>query len=284
MLAVLLCLLAPATAAAAGPTVVAHRGGPLQRGAPVAPENSLPAFARAAARGWVLEFDVSLTKDGVPVVVHDDTLDRTTDCTGLVKDRTAAELRRDCRIDVLGIAPATAPIPVEERPFVPTLAEVLDLAAARGATISPEIKNIPPTSQSELTGPDDFDPDPRGFATTVSRALAAGPVAPERMIVQSFWPVNLEVARSILPGAELSFLTLAQMNDPGPEFAALRDFDWISPGYDSGLNPTYVQRAHLYGRRVTVYTPDTPAAIAGAAAAGVDAIISNDPDLVADLT
>lgn len=281
----LLLVLAPAASAAASPAVVAHRGGPLQEGAAVAPENSLPAFERAAAHGWVLEFDVSLTSDGVPVVIHDDTLDRTTDCTGLVKARTAAELRRDCRIDVLGIGAAAVPIAdPEDRPFVPTLAEVLALAQRRGATISPEIKNIPPTTPGELTGPDDFDPNPAGFATTVSRALADSGFPQERMIVQSFWPPNLEVARTILPRAQLSFLTLAQMNDPGPEVALARGFGWISPGYDNGLNPTYVERAHLYGEQVTVYTPDSPEDIASAAAAGVDAIISNDPDRVERLT
>jgi glycerophosphoryl diester phosphodiesterase len=277
--ALLLLLVLPATASAS-PTIVAHRGGSLKDGKAITPENSLPAFARAAAHGWVLEFDVSLTSDGVPVVIHDDTLDRTTDCTGLVKARTAAQLRSECRIDVLGIGGARVPIEdPEERPVVPTLAEVLDFAAKRGATISPEIKNIPPTSQQELTGPDDFDPDPRGFATTVSQALADSGFPQERMIVQSFWPPNLEVAATILPDAQLSYLTLEQMNDPGPELALLRGYDWISPGFTGTLNPTYVERAHLYGEKVTVYTPDSAEELAAAKAAGVDAVITDDPDL-----
>jgi glycerophosphoryl diester phosphodiesterase len=272
----LLCLLLPATASAS-PAIVAHRGGALAEGVPVTPENTLPAFERAAKRGWVLEFDVSLTADNVPVVIHDDTLDRVSNCTGLVKDHTAAQLRADCWVDVIGAAGTTAPNP--ERTPIPTLYEVLDLAAQYGSTVSPEIKNIPPTTQQELTGADDFDPDPRGFARTVSVALAASGFPQERMIVQSFWPPNFEVAAQVLPDAQLSFLTLEQLNDPGPEVALLRGYDWISPGFTTGLNPTYVERAHAYGRKITVYTPDSAEELAAAKAAGVDAIITDDPDL-----
>lgn len=276
-LLVLACLLVPAVPAAADPLVVAHRGGSLDEGVPVLPENSLPALQRAANRGWVLEFDVSLTKDGVPVVIHDDTLDRTSNCTGLVKDRTAADLRANCWIDILGTTGATAPNP--DRTPIPTLAEVLDMAKRRNAIVSPEIKNIPPTTQEELIGADDFDPDPLGFATTVSEALADSGYPQERMIVQSFWPPNLEVARQHLPRAQLSFLTIKAMNDGNPEYAAASRFDWSSPEFGTGLNPTYVERAHLYGLKVTVFTPNTGADIAAAARAGVDAIITDDPVL-----
>lgn len=277
-----LLLLVPAAAAAAAPTVVAHRGGALAHGVPVRPENSLSALEHAAIKGWVLEFDVSLTRDGVPVVVHDDTLDRTTDCSGLVKHRTAAELRAGCRIDTLGTGdgrPTLVEAPEDRHEPVPTLAEVLDMALRRGATISPEIKNIPPTTQAELTGPDDFDPNPLGFATTVSQALAAHDLPPERMIVQSFWPANLEVARTHLPAAQLSLLTVKAMNDGNPEYSAASRFDWSSPEFGTGLNPTYVQRAHAYGLGVTVYTPNSEQDIRAAAAAGVDAVITDDPML-----
>jgi glycerophosphoryl diester phosphodiesterase len=72
------------------PRVFAHRGG-----SALAPENTLAAFEhglRVGADG--LELDVHLSADGVPVVVHDSTLDRTTNATGPVAARTAAELAR----------------------------------------------------------------------------------------------------------------------------------------------------------------------------------------------
>jgi glycerophosphoryl diester phosphodiesterase len=69
--------------------VIAHRGASAD-----APENTLPAFEAAMQRGAdAFELDVRLTADGAPVVIHDDTLDRTTDRSGLVRAHTLAELR-----------------------------------------------------------------------------------------------------------------------------------------------------------------------------------------------
>jgi glycerophosphoryl diester phosphodiesterase len=69
--------------------VIAHRGASAS-----APENTLPAFELAAQQGAdAFELDVRLTRDGAAVVIHDDTIDRTTDLTGPVRARTLAELR-----------------------------------------------------------------------------------------------------------------------------------------------------------------------------------------------
>jgi glycerophosphoryl diester phosphodiesterase len=69
--------------------VIAHRGSSAE-----APENTLPAFEAAVRLGAdAFELDVRLTADGAPVVIHDDTLDRTTDRSGLVRSHTLAELR-----------------------------------------------------------------------------------------------------------------------------------------------------------------------------------------------
>ena len=69
--------------------VIAHRGA-----SGYAPENTLPAFELAIRQGAdALELDVRLSRDGAPVVMHDATLDRTTDLTGPVRGRTLAELR-----------------------------------------------------------------------------------------------------------------------------------------------------------------------------------------------
>ena len=69
--------------------LIGHRGDILG-----APENSLAGFDLAYANGADgVEFDVQLTRDGRNVVMHDETLERTTSCTGLVRDHTVAELR-----------------------------------------------------------------------------------------------------------------------------------------------------------------------------------------------
>lgn len=110
------------------PAVVAHRGA-----SAAAPENTLAALRRAAAMGarWA-ECDVRTSADGVPVVIHDATLDRTTDGRGPVADRTAAELATldaGCRFD--------PPVPGEP---LPTLAAMLAEAARLGLGLNVEIK------------------------------------------------------------------------------------------------------------------------------------------------
>lgn len=71
------------------PLVIAHRGA-----SSVAPENTLPAFELALEAGADgIELDLKLTLDGIVVVHHDQTLDRTTDGTGLVSDHTWAQLQ-----------------------------------------------------------------------------------------------------------------------------------------------------------------------------------------------
>ena len=134
------CLLAvlPATAAAAVPVLHADRGAHTAYGRPELGENTLSAF-RPAFRAWgaVVAVDARLTRDGVPVALHDATLDRTTDCSGLVADRTLAELAA-CRVDtieqssasLLGAAVARCP------EAIPTIAEVLADARAAGATVT----------------------------------------------------------------------------------------------------------------------------------------------------
>jgi len=92
---------APAAVEAAAtfcPKVVAHRGG---EGDPTdANENSMGAFRRGADIGVdVMETDVWFTKDTVPVIMHDETLDRTTDATGKVGDYTWRYLRKNVRLN-----------------------------------------------------------------------------------------------------------------------------------------------------------------------------------------
>jgi len=70
--------------------LIAHRGYSSE-----APENTFAAFDLAIERGyWDIEFDVQLTSDGVPVIIHDETLERTTNGVGLVAEHTYAELAK----------------------------------------------------------------------------------------------------------------------------------------------------------------------------------------------
>ncbi len=92
--------------------IYAHRGASAEL-----PENTLPAFARAVELGaFGIELDVHLSADGVPVVIHDETVDRTTNGTGAVADLTVADLQA---LDAGNGEP------------VPTLRQVLDLVSGK---------------------------------------------------------------------------------------------------------------------------------------------------------
>ena len=126
LLAGLSCL--AATASAAVPqsvTIVAHRG--LAEGMP---ENTLAAFRQSVERGLaIIEIDVRTTRDGFLVILHDETLDRTTDCTGHLAG-FKLERMRSC----------DAGWPSHPGERIPTLAEALDFARDRPARLLLDIK------------------------------------------------------------------------------------------------------------------------------------------------
>ena len=259
--------LAP-SAQAAIPAVQAHRGGPVLDGVPTYPEESMPAFRNAAQNlHVVLELDAKLTSDGVPVVFHDPTLDRTTNCEGPVVDRALADLAA-CLEDVLGApgndlptAPATEPTPIS------TLAEVLAFAKAEGIGINLEIKNYP-------TDDEDYDPTP-AFANRIMDVVLESGIPARQVIIQSFVPANLQVAESRMPDAEFAFLSLAGSEDFGLATAAANNWDWVSPAWP--VDKAFVEQAHGQDVRVVPYTLNQRADVEAAAAAGVDALISDDP-------
>ena len=108
--------------------VWAHRGA-----SAYAPENTLPSFQRAVDLGADgIELDVQLSADGEMVVIHDETLDRTTTGAGPVGARTLAELKAlDASMGQDGYAGVT----------IPTLAEVLDLITPTSLEVNIEIKD-----------------------------------------------------------------------------------------------------------------------------------------------
>ncbi|HEY8581750.1 MAG TPA: glycerophosphodiester phosphodiesterase family protein [Capillimicrobium sp.] len=255
------CAAAPALAA--DPEIQAHRGGAYVMGKPVYPEAGMPAFAAAAAMRVTLEMDIQLTKDGKPLVIHDDTLDRTTTCTGPVSALTAKQVRRRCRIDVLGVPDNGLGLrwrTTKQRYEVPTLGEVLALARKARRPVNVELKQFDPSGASA-----------RAFA----RAVRASAVPLGRVTVQSFFPPNLEAAVAALPGVETSVLTVTAGNAAGVEIATGLGAAWVSPQWP--VDRAYVDAAHAAGLRVVPFTLDDPESVAEAAVAGVDGIITDDP-------
>ena len=261
-----LAILAAVPGSATAVEIHAHRGGPLATvdGAvtPVLPEETMEAFRDAHAHGWVVELDVKVTLDGEPVIIHDASLDRTTNCAGLVRTKTLAELEA-CGVDILGTGSTTAPNPDPDP--IPTLIEVLDWAKQEGARLNLEIKNVP-TDQ-------DFDPTVV-FAKAVVDALDSSGIAKDQVLVQSFWPANLAVAQ--LSGWETALLTLNAMNFGAPAFARANGYDWLSPEWP--IDAAFMADAGELP--VAPWTLNDAADIDTAIGLGVDAIISDNPGLV----
>jgi glycerophosphoryl diester phosphodiesterase len=143
---------------------------------------------------------------------------------------------------------------------------VLDLVRRTDSTANIEIKNIP-------TDPDFDSTD--AYARTVCDAIKRSGVALKRVIIQSFWPANLDVAKQRLPRAETSLLTVAALNDFGIDQAQRSGYDWVSPAWP--VSQDYVSRAHSAGLRVVPYTLDVGREMRAAIGVGVDALITNDP-------
>lgn len=134
LLAGLSCLASTSAAAPRQPvTIVAHRG--LAYGMP---ENTLAAFRKSIERGVeIIELDVRTTRDGHLVILHDETLDRTTDCTGSLAN-SSLERIKSCR----------AGWPSHDGEQIPTFSEVLDFARDRQVRLLLDVK--PGTSVSHV--------------------------------------------------------------------------------------------------------------------------------------
>ncbi|WP_328461287.1 glycerophosphodiester phosphodiesterase family protein [Actinoplanes sp. NBC_00393] len=156
---------------------VAHRGY-----STVAPENTLPAFDAALRAGATfVEFDVRVTRDGVPVVIHDRTVNRTTSGVGRVWDLSHAEIAALDAGSWFGAGFAGL--------RVPTLAETLDLLAAGPAELLVEIK--PPATLDEVK--------------TIVAQLAERDLL-DRSVIQSFDADVIRKVRGLVPGVRLGLL------------------------------------------------------------------------------
>jgi glycerophosphoryl diester phosphodiesterase len=263
------CATAASASAAAPPEIHAHRGGTVVEGKARFAEETLAAYAHAARDGFVLEVDAKLTRDGVPVAIHDATLGRTTSCSGEVRSFTRAALRA-CRPDVLGSPGGGVPTrQVSPRGFIPTIAEVLELARLTGAKVNLEIKNVP-------TDPD-FDTT-SAYADRVMDVVVAAGLPRSQLLIQSFIPANLDVAKRRLPRVATSVLALAATPE-GIELARTAGYRWISPRWP--FAPAFVRDAHRLGRLVAPYTLNERAQVRAAGRAGVDAVITDDPLMAA---
>jgi glycerophosphoryl diester phosphodiesterase len=244
---------------------IAHRGGSKLR-----PENTIAAFDRAVALGVDgLECDVHLSRDGVVVVIHDPTLDRTTDATGPVAARSAAEL---ARVDAGFSFGAADGFPFRGRGFgVPRLSDLLD--RYRGLPLVIEVKGSRPEVAERAV-------------ETVRRAGAA-----DRVILAGFSDAVLSAARRLAPGV----VTSASIEEV--RSAMMRSRVWMRPRRPQyrlfqvpyrlrgreALDRRFVRVARRAGLPVEAWVIDAPDDMRRLIGWGVSGIISDRPDVAIDV-
>ena len=229
------------------PLVFAHRGG-----SALAPENTVVAFDRGLELGADgLELDVHLSRDGIVVVHHDGTLDRTTTLGGPIAERTADELA--------GVG-------------VPTLAEVL--ARYPDARVIVEMK----VDTAELA---------RAVIAAVRVADAVG-----RVCLGSFGRRVLRAARALEPAIATSAareevrwaLYRSWIGWPVSRapYGGFQVPEWS--GRTRVVSPRFIAAAHKAGHRVQVWTVDSEDDARRLLGWGVDALITDRPDIIVPLT
>jgi len=236
---------------------VAHRGA-----SSTTPENTLPAFEEAARAGAdVVELDVRLTRDRVPVVLHDPDVSATTDGAGQVHTLTVEEVKR---LDAGGGGP---------RVEVPTLEEALRVMDLSGVGVDLEIKNIP--------GEEAFDSPDESVLTAVLESLDrvgfAGPV-----LVSSFNWITIEASRRLAPDIATGFLTVAAIDPRAAlDYARQQGHAFVLPHAVAVVDAggAFVREAHAEGVRVGTWTVDDETTLERMFGWGVDAVASNDPAL-----
>jgi glycerophosphoryl diester phosphodiesterase len=231
------------------PPIIAHRGA-----SRVAPENTLAAIARAADAGArAVELDVALSADGVPVILHDETLNRTTDGRGSVARKTLADLR------TLDAGAWFGKRFKGER--LPTLAEAVALILERKMGLNLEIK-----------------PTRGAAAATAENAIG---------VLKSSWPgkaplvissgsaVSLDVARDVAPYWPRGLILDAVPPDWADRLAAT---GCVSLHCNArSVTPSLVEEVHEAGYRLLAWTVNRLPTARRLFRAGVDGIFTDDP-------
>lgn len=244
------------------PLVFAHRGG-----CALGPENTIAAFDLGRAAGADgLELDVHLSSDGISVVCHDDLLDRTTDSTGPIQARTAADL---ARVDAgHRYADGAGQFPFRGLGIgIPILRDVL--FRYRDMVIIVEMKE----DSAEIG---------RAVAAEVRAADAV-----ERVCAAGYGQRSLDAARAALPEMATS------ASRPEAQWAVYRSIAGLpvrrapynafqvpeTAGWLRIISPRFIRHAHDAGRRIQAWTIDDEPDMRRLLGWGVDGLISNRPDV-----
>lgn len=226
--------------------VWAHRGA-----SGYAPENTLPAFELAYRRGADgIELDVQLTKDGVPVIIHDERINRVSDGVGYVKDYTLEEIKK---------FNLNKNFPDYGKVAIPTLEEVYDFVKETDMVINLELKN----------GTIFYE----GLEEKVLR-LAQEKGLVDRMIYSSFNHYSMKKLQKLLPSAKIAFLYsdgILDIADYAERYGAYA----VHPSLKNTEYPDMVKECHDKNIKVHVWTVNKEADFEKMRRLEVDAVITN---------
>ena len=231
------------------PLIWGHRGASGH-----APENTLPAFRMAADMGADgVELDVQATKDGVLVVCHDETVDRTSNGAGWVKDFTFEEIRK---LDFSGGNAAY------EGLKIPSMEEVLDLLAPTGLTINIELK----------TGIVFYDRIEEKILQLVRNKNWE-----DRVIYSSFNHYSVRRIKELDPAAKTGLLYADGPIDM-PGYGKRIGADALHPALYNLQYPDLLEDCRRYGLAVNVWTVNSAQELLLCRDLGVNAVITNYPE------
>ncbi len=228
--------------------ILAHRGA-----SGYAPENTLPAFELALEQGADgFELDVQLTRDDAVVVIHDETLERTTNGRGWVADHSLAQVQAlDASMGREGFAGAR----------VPTLDEVLALVRGTDKVVNVELK----TDRLRY----------KGIEERVLEIIAAAGVA-DQIVLSSFNHYSLRSLKALGTPIPLGVLYSERLYAPW-RYALTVGAQAVHPPVRF-VRPKLVAQAHASGLQVNTWTANSVEDIAHMLELGVDAVITNYPD------
>jgi glycerophosphoryl diester phosphodiesterase len=233
------------------PVVVAHRGDKVY-----APENTLSAFKQAVEKGAdAIEFDVKLSADSQVIVLHDQTVDRTTNGTG-----NAAKLPFAALKDLDASMQFPGQFPSEK---IPSLDEVFESVGKR-VYMNIELTNYSTPNDALV---------PKVVELVKKHGLH------RRVLFSSFFTRNLRMARLLLPEVLRGLLTLpGLMGIWGRTFSWRGDYAALNP-YMTDVNAGLVYRIHAAGKRINAWTVTAEADLKRMISLSVDGIITDDPAL-----
>jgi glycerophosphoryl diester phosphodiesterase len=234
------------------PTIFAHRGASLY-----APENTLASFELAVRQGSdAVELDAKLTSDEQIVVIHDQSVDRTTEATGKVAEMTLAQIRQLDAGSHFDAHFSTEKIPL--------LSEVLETVGNK-AYINIELTNYGAP----------FDPLPEKAGALVKKLNLT-----RQVIFSSFNPFALMRVRRAIPGAVIGLLALDGSNGwwARSRIGGLLSYEALHP-HAADVTSRMIQQAHMKNRRVHAYTINQADVMGRFNGWDIDGIFTDDPIL-----